>query len=176
VALKAGLGLPLADSAEVAEGGFGSNVNLYFRATPLLSLDLFGAYLAAPYKDAKAPDPLTLTGGGFRALFHPYSTEKMVSHIGAGLGYMSSRRATAEPVLDPMTGNPQSDIFGDPVLNVVYQSSGGIAFTGVVGATYEIVPKVGLQVEISVYSVSLDGGTSDSVTMAQAGLGVQYSF
>ena len=176
VALKGGLGLPLGESADVTEGGFASSLDVYFRATPVLSMDLFGHYLAAPYKNKDAGDPMALVGGGFRALYHPFKMEKMLPHLGAGLGYMSANRATARPVLDPVTGNPMKDFKGDIINDVVYESSGGIVFTGAVGATYEIVPRVGLQVELSIYSISLQGGTSDSLLTAQAGMGIQYSF
>ena len=169
VALKGGLSLPMGESADFNEGGGGGQIDIYFHGASNLSVDAFFNYSSTPYKSGAVPDPLTAMGGGVRAIYHPLKMKQMTPNIGAGLGYFSIGRAIqVQTGTEPLTGLP---IFGTST-----ESVGGIGFTAIIGATYHVTPKLGITVDINVYSVSLEGGTSDAILYGLAAAGVQYYF
>jgi len=65
---------------------------------------------------------------------------------------------------------------GLPIYSPSTQSTGGIALLFCFGIGYDFSSHWGLNIELNVINLSLAGGTSDSLMIAQPNLGLKYIF
>ncbi len=169
VALKGGLASRMGDEAKFHTAGAGGGLDLIFQVSPELAAAFYLGFSSVPYSLTTAAQPMSSFGVGIKAIYDLFEMEGVKGFLMGGMGYQVSSRATQQLIsVDPVTALPKFE--------TKYQQAGGMAFVGGFGFKYNFTPNFGITGEAAATSVSLAGGTGDSVLLFHPAAGIIYTF
>ena len=165
--LQGGGAVPLGDLTLYNTSGGAGSFSLLYLPTETITVDVFASYSTQPYKFGGGASALNMMGGGMKLEFELMRVEALSAFAGAGAGYLAVQRTQ-----QVMVGS----LAGLPVYAATTQNTGGIALLFCFGIGYDFSSHWGLLLDLNVINVSLGGGTSDSLMIAQPNVGLKYTF
>lgn len=175
LSLKGGGAVPLGDLTLYNTSGPAAGLSLLYLPTESMTVDLFTHYSSQGYKFGGGASALTIAGGGIKLAWEIMRVEALSAFAGAGAGYMAVQRTQQVPVTDSL-GVQLKDAGGNLVWSPTTQSTGGIALLFCFGIGYDFNRHWGLVLDLNVMNLSLGGGTSDSLMIAQPAIGLKALF
>jgi opacity protein-like surface antigen len=167
--LDGGIASILGDEAKFHNGGFNGGAQFVYGATEDLGVSIYTQFNSVPYSITSASKALTSYGVGVRAVYQLLDAGGIKPFVEGGLGlYMVNRAISVD------SGFVDSN--NDPIYITQYKQDPGLGFNFGLGLVYSFTAKVGLRAAVDVTSLSLNGGTGDSLLMADPTLGLLYTF
>jgi hypothetical protein len=166
--LKAGVALPLGNLSSYAQPGPVLSLDGLYQASSDFDLDVFLAGSSQAYSVAWGAQALNNLGLGLKLLYHLGEQNGVRWYAGAGLAAYYDQRSL-EVVHQPVVGGVATY---DPTPN----SSFGLGVLGTLGGRYAFNPHLSLSAELNIISISLAGGTADTLLLAEPLAGLNYLF
>jgi hypothetical protein len=167
LSLQGGGAIPLGDLTLYNTSGPAGGFSVLYLPTESMTFGVFAHYSSQGYKLGGGASPLNMMGGGLKLNFEIMRVEALSAFVGAGAGYYAVQRTQ-----QVMVGSSA----GVPLYSPASQSTGGIALIFGFGIGYDFNRHWGLVLDLNVENLSLGGGTSDSLMIAQPNIGLKYIF